>query len=422
MNDLINYIINYISENIFLLILGVLTFYQTIYLIIGFISKKNVYEKTDVFKKYAVVIAARNEEKVIGKLIDSLKNQSYNKDLYDIFVVADNCTDDTARIAEEHGAIVYKRFNDQLKRKGWALEHLFEQIKKDYGITSYDGYIFFDADNLVDHNYIHEINKAFVKKGNIVVGYRNVKNFDTNIISSAYGIHFYRSIVTYHRPRSKLGFGTHIAGTGFVIDSNLIKDGWPFHGLTEDTELTLHFASKDIKVSFCEDAIFYDEQPIDFKTAYRQRVRWTKGRFDAFVKYFPKLLVRSFSSFTNYDLMIYAFPWPFYSLLKILIIPIFSGLIALQFLTGNFWLDTLKVFMATMGSLYLSNFLTALLVVIRERKSIHTIPIKKFFAALTYPWFNLITIFLAISVILNPKIQWTQIKHVDNRSIQDIKK
>jgi len=112
--------------------LGILTSYQIFYLIIGFFSKKNIYPETEIKRKYAIIIAARNEEKVIGKLIDSLNQQTYDRQLFEIFVVADNCSDDTAKVATHHGATVYERFDEDKKRKGWALEYLFEQIKKKF--------------------------------------------------------------------------------------------------------------------------------------------------------------------------------------------------------------------------------------------------------------------------------------------------
>lgn len=423
MTYIINYIITYIKENIFLLILGILTFYQIVYLIIGVLSKKKIYKETNIKKKYGIVIAARNEEAVIGKLIDSLKQQNYDQDKITVFVVADNCNDNTASVARSHGAIVYERFDETKKRKGWALEYLFNQIEKDYGITAFDGYMFFDADNLVDSNFVHEMNKAFVENGNVVTGYRNIKNFDTNIISSAYGIHFYRSVVAYHRPRQKLKLGTHIAGTGYVINSELLKDGWHYSSLTEDTEMTLKLSAKGVKIGFCEDAIFYDEQPTNFFVAFRQRKRWTKGRLDAFIKTFPSLIFNGFRrlSFTLYDMFFYSFPWPFYSLIKALIYPIILGFINKDIYTGNFWIDFVIVFITMMIGLYVSNFFYGLLVVIKESKNIPASKFNKFIAVITYPWFNMISIFLGLSVVFNPFVKWKEIKHDDTRSIEDIK-
>ena len=62
---------------------------------------------------YAILICARNEAAVIGDLLASLRAQTYPRELLTVYVLADNCTDDTARIAREGGAVVYERFNRQ---------------------------------------------------------------------------------------------------------------------------------------------------------------------------------------------------------------------------------------------------------------------------------------------------------------------
>ncbi|MBQ1935997.1 MAG: glycosyltransferase, partial [Clostridia bacterium] len=64
------------------------------------------------YHKFALVTSAHNEAAVIANLVDSLAQQNYPRECYDIFIIADNCTDNTAEIAREHGAIVYERFND----------------------------------------------------------------------------------------------------------------------------------------------------------------------------------------------------------------------------------------------------------------------------------------------------------------------
>ncbi|UKI49536.1 MAG: glycosyltransferase family 2 protein [Clostridium sp.] len=115
----------------------------------GFFMRGKKFEKAPMDKKYACVISARNESQVIGNLIDSIKRQSYPSELVTIFVVADNCTDNTAEICRNLGAIVYERFDKNHVSKGYALEFLFDQIEKDYGILSNDYYLIFDADNLL---------------------------------------------------------------------------------------------------------------------------------------------------------------------------------------------------------------------------------------------------------------------------------
>ena len=144
------------SKNIYNIIgtvLAVMTLYKAVYWAIGFLFTRK-FKPVKNNHKYGILIAARNEETVIGNLLDSINKQDYPKDLLTVFVVADNCTDNTADIARKHGAKVYERQDPSRRTKGFALQFLFENIKKDYGIESFEGYFIFDADNLLNKNYI----------------------------------------------------------------------------------------------------------------------------------------------------------------------------------------------------------------------------------------------------------------------------
>ena len=104
--------INYIFALIFIFCVG----YQFVYILIPFLKGEKKLKAKKMYR-YAVLIPARNEEKVIPHLIASIKGQTYPSELVDIFVIADNCTDNTAKIAREHGAVCYERFNKKEKTK-----------------------------------------------------------------------------------------------------------------------------------------------------------------------------------------------------------------------------------------------------------------------------------------------------------------
>lgn len=416
--EILNKIYTYIGA-----ILAFLIFYRSIYLVIGFLCKAKKYPQTDIKKKYAIVIPARNEEKVLPKLIESIHKQTYDASLITIFVIADNCQDQTATLARSMGCVVYERNEPKKARKGYALNFLFEQIKKDYGINSFDGYMIFDADNLLKEDFIEQMNRAFVVNKNIVVGYRNTKNFETNIISSAYGIHFCNSSFSYHRPRGLLNLGTHIAGTGYCIGSHLLKDGWNCFLLTEDTELTIKLNDKNIKIGYCEEAIFYDEQPTKFRVAFRQRVRWTKGRLDCFIMGWRTLLSNFFrrKSFTSYDLFWYCFPYSFVSAT----ISILYALIVLigSIVMKNFdALAVLRAIVVYFGGQYISNLFIGALTIIREHKHIHCNFFKTILYLFTWPWFNMIGLVIVFVAVFKKEVLWTPILHQDNRTVEDIKK
>lgn len=282
----------------FLHILGRVTLYMyffwSFYTLIGFFCTRK-FPKAKKQHKYAILIAARNEETVIGNLIDSIKNQDYPSELVTIFVSADNCTDNTAKIAREHGAICYERHDPDHRTKGYALEFLVDNIGRDYGIESFEAYFIFDADNLLKKDYITRMNEAFDSGEKIVTSYRNTKNFSDNWIAASYGIHWLRTIRHEHRARSVLNLATRIQGTGFMFASEIIKNGWHYVSFTEDRAFSADAVVNGYRISYCDAAEFYDEQPTSLRIALRQRIRWGKGHLQAFVESGPKLLLHVFN-------------------------------------------------------------------------------------------------------------------------------
>ena len=148
--------------------------YQIIYLFIAYL-KREPKRTSEEKKRIAVLVAARNEANVIGNLLTTLKKQDYPEDMYEIFLVADNCTDNTAEVARGFGAVVYERQNDTERGKGYALHYLLECIARDRGEDYFDGFLVFDADNLVEPDFISEINRTFADGYDVVSSYRNSK-------------------------------------------------------------------------------------------------------------------------------------------------------------------------------------------------------------------------------------------------------
>ncbi|MCR5703675.1 MAG: glycosyltransferase family 2 protein [Eubacterium sp.] len=433
--------------------------YKNFYFLLGFFAPEKKYPETEKKYRYGIIICARNEHLVIGNLIDSIYAQTYDQDKMDIFVVADNCTDDTAQICRDKGCIVYERFDQVHARKGYAMEFLFDRIIEDYGIDSYDGYIVFDADNLLNPTFVEELNKAFDTGAGVAVGYRNTKNFDRNVISAGYGIHFYQSVVAYHRPRAWLGISTHIAGTGFVIASRLLKDGWHYTCLTEDSQLTLNCAAQGERIAYCEAAEFFDEQPYEIKVMMRQRIRWIRGRLYSFFSTLPKTTKGLFSIFGKqsliveeeegkrkniflrgwrktlscYDMIVYAFPNSTYYGLRIILFPILAKIIGviLALFVGEkmgvgdgagaskpVWM-TAWVMLTTHWFTIVKTELSGFLIILRERKRIRCSKLKLFFYTLVFPWFDAIGAPLAI-IALFSKSQWKPIKHDEALTLEDL--
>ena len=302
--NIINFIGNsYLSwKNIYNIIGAVLSamlFYKTFYWLVGlFFTRK--FKPAKNKHKYAILIAARNEKAVIGNLLDSIKKQDYPQELLTTFVVADNCTDNTAEIARNCGAICYERFDNEHKTKGFALQYLLEKIEEDYGRMSFEGYFIFDADNLLKKDYISRMNDAFDSGEKIITSYRNTKNFDENWVASTYALHWIRSIRCNHRARSVLRLATNIQGTGFLFTNEIVKNGWHYTSLTEDRALTADAVAQGYRISYQDEAMFYDEQPTSYNQYKTQRVRWIKGYFEARKKYIGKIIDSMDTNDKNY--------------------------------------------------------------------------------------------------------------------------
>ena len=277
--------------------------------IFGWIKKKEgkVYEYTPT-KRFALVIAAHDEELVIGHVIDSLINQNYPRKLYDIFVVADNCSDRTAEIAESRGALVYKRFDEFKRGKGHALEWIFSQIYEMQ--DKYDVISVFDADNLVSSNYLSEMNRQLCKGHKVVQGYIDSKNPYDSWITCSYSIAFWLANRIFQLPRYYLGLSCSLCGTGFCIDIDVLrKIGWGATCLTEDLEFTMKLALHGMKVAWSHEAVVYDEKPLTLRQSWNQRKRWMQGHADCALRFLGPLFRKAFheGDLTSFDCAVYLF-------------------------------------------------------------------------------------------------------------------
>lgn len=287
--DLLTHQLNFIMVPLQIFII-VATFYYMILSIFGLWRKKER-ELFEPKKTFALVVAAHNEEKVIGPLVQNLKSLDYPDQLYDIYIVADNCSDQTATTARQAGALVKERFNLEKRGKGFALEWMFEKLfamKKQY-----DGIVVFDADNLVKPNFLREMNNKLCQGHQIVQCYLDSKNpFDT-WITGTFSIAFWQTNRLLQLARYNLGLSNILGGTGMCFTSEVLKRfGWGAHSLTEDLEFTMKCMLNGIKTTWAHDAVIYDEKPLTFMQSWHQRKRWAQGHVDIALRYFFKLLHR----------------------------------------------------------------------------------------------------------------------------------
>ena len=252
--------------------------YQLLYVPVALWRRHKVVRSAPL-RRYAVLISARNEEAVITHLIDSIRQQDYSQENLDVYVVADNCTDNTAGAAREAGAIVYRRSDRVHVGKGYALHFLLTRIREERGDQYYDGYLVFDADNLLAPDYVSRMNEVFGEDCQVVTSYRNSKNYGDNWISAGYGLWFLRDAAFLNDPRTRLGLSATVSGTGYLFSREIMLrlDGWPFHSLSEDTEFTVDCLLKGVRIGYCGSAELFDEQPTRLGQSVRQRMRWVRG-------------------------------------------------------------------------------------------------------------------------------------------------
>lgn len=266
---------------VFFIFLTISALEYTIIVVAGLFSKQKKFPKRKEKLRYGVIICARNEEKVIAQLVESIRKSNYPQEKIDVFVMAHNCTDKTADIARSCGypCYVYEYKNSNEKTKGYALKKVFQYIENDYGIQNYDGFHVFDADNVLDSEYLDKMNDAFLfyDKKNAITSFRNSKNFGANAQTACYGLLYTIGCPIESNGRMALNGSARILGSGFLVSSEMVKDGWNIVNLSDDTDFTIEQILKGHNVKYCDEAMYYDEHPTTFKEMWRQRLRWAKG-------------------------------------------------------------------------------------------------------------------------------------------------
>lgn len=258
--------------------------------------------------RFAVIVPAHNEERVVGPLVDSLVVQEYPKELFDIHVIADNCTDHTREVALKHGAAVHVRVNQVRLGKGFVIEWMLERLWN--WPVKYDAVVMVDADNLVAADFLRVMNDRLCDGHKVIQGYLGIKNpFDT-WVSVSMGISYWYSNRMWQNARQNLNLSCSLGGTGLCIDMPLLKEmGWHATGLTEDLEFGVRCVERGVIPIWAHDAKVYDEKPVTLITSMRQRLRWMQGHFQiAKTHMFPLLKAGIMQrSFTKFDAGIYLF-------------------------------------------------------------------------------------------------------------------
>ncbi|HIU52116.1 MAG TPA: glycosyltransferase family 2 protein [Candidatus Merdicola faecigallinarum] len=404
----------YVIQQALVWILTIFWLYQIMVSVCSLVKLKEKPLKIKKDHRFMAIIPAHNEEAVVGNLIESLKNQDYPKDLYDIFVIADNCTDHTAQIAKDAGAIVYERFDNTKKTKGYALQWFLKQkIEED---APYDALLIFDSDNIVDKNFIKAMNKKLCQGEDVVQGYRDIKNPTDSWVTAGYAIFYWTMHRFYHLARYNLGLSPLLNGTGFMVKFDVIKpNGWDTETLTEDIEFSLKRIIQGRKLGWATDAIVYDEQPVGFKQSWKQRTRWSVGHIQCIEKYTKSLAlaVKEHKTLMNVDGLLYILgSIPMFVITLILLVLNTVMYLGNGMTTADLIMNYLRYLIPT----FIFPILTGILILKLDHR-----PIKPMIRGLLcYPLFLGSWLLINFKCLFKRDTSWEKIDHVRDIKIQEV--
>lgn len=281
---------------IFIILIGSTFLFQFVFMFLFYVKPRQ-YPKANTYKDFTIVIRARNEEDVIADSVLSALNADYPEEKKHVIVFCHNCTDKTAEIVRSLKARAIEIFDDNPKHKklSYSMKLGMEQLKKENYQTDY--FLFLDADNQIDKDYILACNDAACSGVKFGRTFENSKNLTDNIISCMNGLWYIRDNRFACRARSKLHIGCVMDGPSSMVKSEYAFS-WDALGASEDLEFTLNRLLYDGEiVEYIDKAMVYEDQPSTLKDMFNRNTRmghglnklfWDKG-VKCFKKFFQTL-------------------------------------------------------------------------------------------------------------------------------------
>lgn len=385
--------------------------YQGFYTLLTLVKKPH-YPAPACQRRYAVLICARNEQAVLPQLLESIRAQDYPGGA-DVYVAADNCTDATAAVARAGGATCFERFDREQIGKGYALDYLLHRI---WALgRRYDGYFVFDADNLLQPDFLRQMDAAFGPECPIVTGYRNSKNY-RGWIAGGYALCFIREARYLNAARMMLGTSCTVTGTGFLVSEQILREagGWPWHLLCEDFQFSAEQILAGRRIGYCANAEFFDEQPETLAASIPQRMRWCKGFMQVLTRYgFSMARGALRGNFACADVLLCNMPMILFSALSL----IFAA--ASSLLAGHPAALLGTVAMMAAGS-YLSLLGMGALACATEWKHIHASAGQKVLSCFTFPLYMATYLPIALAACF-AKVGWTPVRHTVQMDLGQLK-
>ncbi|MCX5770557.1 MAG: glycosyltransferase family 2 protein [Candidatus Hydrogenedentes bacterium] len=242
---------------------------------------------------FGVIIPAHNEELQIGPTVAAVLEQAYARERFDAYVLADNCTDNTAELASDAGAVVFERTDPENRGKGQALDWCLANHSD--LLERHDAIVIIDADSIMDAGFLQATAETLEDQTVAAVQAENVVanpqvNWRTALTYAGFAlINCVRSA-----GRVRLGGAAGLKGNGMVLRSDLLAHyGWPAHSVVEDMEFATRLLLDGHQITYCERAKVSSDMPAGRKEAESQRNRWEAGKVSVIARHAP-LLLRAF--------------------------------------------------------------------------------------------------------------------------------
>ncbi len=269
------------------MLLAVATGYLLLLVLASFFSRGSPKPVAEPRRRFAILVPAHDEERVIGRLLDSLARLRYPAGLFDVHVVADNCSDGTAAIAASRAVHVHERRAPSARGKGQALRWLLDRLAD----QPYDAYVIIDADSVVSPDFLRAVDARLEQGLPVVQGYHGVLNADESWVAGLRALAFFLVQYTRRQGLAALGASAGLAGNGMAFAAELQDiHEWDAFGLTEDLEFHLKLVEGGVRVAFAPEAVVLSEMPTSLGQARSQNVRWERGRLALARAHVPRLL------------------------------------------------------------------------------------------------------------------------------------
>lgn len=371
--------------------------------ILGNFKKETNKKRCEKNFKFNIIICAHNEEKVIHGILNSIEMQTYPADYWKVYLIADDCTDNTVKIANKYNFVhIYEHKTKGAKRKGVALKWGINKVltsDPDFG----DAFIVFDADNQIIPEFLEVFNRKFQEGSKIVAGKRVAINPYDSLIANWYAIYWSIIMNLFCKPHKNLGLSATLSGTGLGFTRELIeKNGFDPKTITEDIEFAMQNNIKGVRIDYAEEAIYYDEQPTSFKPMVHQLSRWATGANET-IKYYIKDMLKEFiknPSIKRFDSLCTTFVGN--SMAFSVLTGVMLAIMALRY--GGFWSNYAFKTGITL------NFITYLVAIFSAKAC--NLKIKKLvFSIFLYPIFILMFGIISFATIFFPTKRWYKMEH-----------